>query len=121
MKISIFGLGYVGAVSAGVLASEGHTVIGVDPNPTKVGLINDGRSPIIEKDLPEIIESAVSANRLSATTSAAEAIEQSEISLLCVGTPSNANGSLDLKYVERVCEEIGQALSSSIGWPASFG
>lgn len=110
MKISIFGLGYVGAVSAGVLASQGHNVIGVDPNQTKVDLINSGKSPIIEKDLPALINKAVEQGQLSATTSAAEAIAGSEISLLCVGTPSRANGSLDLQYIERVCEEIGQAL-----------
>lgn len=112
MKISIFGLGYVGAVSAGVLASNGHTVVGVDPNPTKTDLINQGRSPIIEKDLPEIIEQAAASGSLTATTSAADAIAATDISLLCVGTPSNSNGSLDLRYIERVCQEIGEALAA---------
>jgi GDP-mannose 6-dehydrogenase len=112
MKISIFGLGYVGAVSAGVLAAQGHQVIGADPNPTKVDLINRGLSPIIEKDLPELIEAAARNGRLTATTSASEAVAATEISLLCVGTPSRANGSLDLQYIERVCEEIGQALAA---------
>ena len=112
MKISIFGLGYVGAVSAGVLAAEGHSVVGVDPNQTKVDLINSGQSPIIEKELPELIEKAVKDSHLTATISAKEAVATTDISLLCVGTPSRSNGSLDLQYIERVCEEIGQALGA---------
>mgnify|MGYP006291832295 CR=1 FL=1 len=110
MKISVFGLGYVGAVSAGVLAAEGHTVVGVDPNAEKVDMLGRGVSPIIEKDLPDILARAVEAGRLSATTSAAEAVAATDISLICVGTPSQANGSLDLQYVRRVCEQIGAAL-----------
>lgn len=110
MKISIFGMGYVGAVSAGCLATDGHEVIGVDPNPTKVELINRGLTPIIEKDIGEMIQSAVGKGTLRATTSVAEAVTGSDISLICVGTPSQINGNLDLSYVRRVCEEIGQAL-----------
>ena len=110
MNISILGLGYVGAVSAGCLAKEGHTVIGVDPNQTKVDLINKGITPIIEKDIGEIIESAVTEGKLRATTSVEDAITNSDISLICVGTPSKMNGSLDLKYVRRVCEQIGSVL-----------
>jgi GDP-mannose 6-dehydrogenase len=110
VKISIFGLGYVGAVSAGCLAHDGHTVIGVDPNQVKVDLINQGQTPIIEKDIGKVIADAQTEGKLKATTSVAEAVEGSEISLICVGTPSQINGSLDLKYVRRVCEEIGEAL-----------
>lgn len=110
MKISIFGLGYVGSVSAGCLASDGHTVIGVDPNQTKADLINRGLSPIVEKDIGEMIAAQVKAGRLSATTSVAQAVQDSELSLVCVGTPSQLNGNLDLSYVRRVCEEIGAAL-----------
>lgn len=110
MKISIFGMGYVGAVSAGCLATDGHEVIGVDPNPTKVELINRGLTPIIEKDIGEMIQAAVGKGTLRATTSVAEAVTGSDISLICVGTPSQLNGNLDLSYVRRVCEEIGQAL-----------
>lgn len=110
MKISIFGLGYVGAVVGGCLAKEGHEVIGVDPNSTKVDLINQGFSPIIEKDIPEIIKKAVQDGILKATTNAKETIHQTDISLVCVGTPSQLNGSLDLKYVRSVCEEIGIAI-----------
>lgn len=110
MNISILGLGYVGAVSAGCLAKEGYTVIGEDPNETKVDLINKGITPVIEKDIGEIIESTVSAGRLRATTSVEDAITNSDISIICVGTPSQMNGSLDLKYVRGVCEQIGTVL-----------
>jgi GDP-mannose 6-dehydrogenase len=110
MKISIFGLGYVGAVSAGCLARDGHRVIGVDPNQTKVDLINAGNTPVIEKDIGEIIRQGVSAGLLRATRDVGEAVLASEMSLICVGTPSQDNGSLDLRYVRTVCEEIGAAL-----------
>ena len=107
MKISIFGMGYVGAVSAGCLSRLGHQVVGVDPAQPKVDFINDGRSPVIENELEEIISSAVQGERLRATTDAHEAIADSDISLICVGTPSEPNGSLGLGYIRRVCEEIG--------------
>lgn len=110
MKISVFGLGYVGAVSAGCLARDGHEVIGVDPNATKVELINRGVAPIIEKDIGEMIAAAVAAERLRATASVQEAVASTELSLVCVGTPSQLNGNLDLSYVRRVCEQIGAAL-----------
>ncbi len=116
MKISIFGLGYVGAVSAGCLAADGHTVIGVDPNATKVKLINDGVTPIIEKDIGEIIAKAVAEKRLWATTNVAEAIADTELSIVCVGTPSERNGSLDLRYIRNCCEEIGRALRNKSSW-----
>lgn len=112
MRISIFGLGYVGSVSAGCLASLGHEVIGVDVNPTKVEMINAGQSPAIEKEIDILIKESVQAGRLRAVTCAAEAVFASDLSLICVGTPSTDNGNLDLRYVERVCREIGQALSS---------
>ena len=110
MRISIFGLGYVGAVSAGCLARDGHTVIGVDPYQPKVDLINEGKTPVIEKDIGEIMQQAVAAGLLRATQDVRQAVFDSDISLICVGTPSQANGSLDLKYVRKVCEEIGAAL-----------
>jgi len=110
MKISIFGLGYVGAVSAGCLSAEGHEVVGVDPNQVKVDLINEGQTPIIEKDIGEIIEKGVAGGLLSATPDVRKAVMATEMSLICVGTPSQLNGSLDLKYVRRVCEEIGAAI-----------
>lgn len=112
MKISIFGLGYVGAVSAGCLANDGHTVIGVDPYQPKVDLINEGKTPVIEKDIGEIIQRTVADHLLSATQNVAVAVEATSISLICVGTPSQLNGSLDLKYVRKVCEEIGAAIGN---------
>ena len=110
MKISIFGLGYVGTVSAGCLARDGHDVIGVDPVRTKVELINAGQSPIIEADIAEIIAAAVKSGRLRATDDQDEAIRQTELSFVCVGTPSQPNGNLDLTFIRRVCELIGKAL-----------
>ncbi len=110
MKISIFGLGYVGVVSAGCLANNGHEIIGIDPNQTKVDLINQGKSPIVEKDIGEIIFSAVKEKKLQATKDVNEAINNTEISLICVGTPSQSNGNLDLKYVQGVCKQIGTTL-----------
>ncbi|TPW18620.1 MAG: GDP-mannose 6-dehydrogenase [Halothiobacillaceae bacterium] len=110
MRVSIFGLGYVGAVSAGCLAQDGHEVIGVDTYQPKVDAINAGQTPIIEKDIGRIIKLAVQGGRLRATTDVVDAVMNSEMSLICVGTPGQANGSLDLKYVKTVCEEIGAAL-----------
>jgi len=110
MKIAVFGLGYVGAVSAACLAKEGHEVIGVDPSWTKVDLLIAGQSPIIEKDVGEIITNAVAEKRLRAISDAAQAVHSTDLSLVCVGTPSAANGSLDLRYIEAVCTEIGTAL-----------
>lgn len=112
MRISVFGLGYVGCVSAACFAKEGHQVVGVDVSPTKVEIINGGKSPIVEEGISELIGEMVAAKRLRATTDAGEAIGQSDLSLVCVGTPSNTNGSLDLTYVRRVCEEIGAAIKA---------
>ncbi|HEX8179973.1 MAG TPA: UDP-glucose/GDP-mannose dehydrogenase family protein [Pyrinomonadaceae bacterium] len=112
MKLSVFGLGYVGCVSAACFAREGHEVVGVDVNATKVEIINNGKSPIVEAGIGDLIGEMVSAGRLRATTDSAQAVAASELSLVCVGTPSNANGSLDLTYVGRVCEEIGAALKT---------
>lgn len=116
MKISIFGLGYVGAVSAGCLATDGHEVVGVDPNATKVDLINKGITPIIEKDIGEMIAAAAKVGSLRATTSVHEAVLATDMSLICVGTPSQLNGNLDLSYVRRVCEEIGAAIKEKDGF-----
>lgn len=115
MRISIFGLGYVGTVSAGCLASEGHEVIGVDPVQTKVDLINSGHSPIIEAEINEMIVSSVHSGRLVATTDPNEAIQRTDLSLVCVGTPSQLNGNLDLKYIRRISEQIGEALKEKAG------
>jgi GDP-mannose 6-dehydrogenase len=112
LKISIFGLGYVGTVSAGCLAHDGHEVIGVDPFRTKVELINEGRSPVIEAEIGEIIAETVRTGRLRATEDQDSAIHETELSFVCVGTPSQTNGNLDVSYVRRVCEQIGHALKT---------
>lgn len=110
MKISLFGLGYVGTVSAGCLAHNGHEVVGVDPMGSKVDLINSGQSPIIESDIGEILTSAVKSGRLRATCDQDQAIRDTELSIVCVGTPSQPNGNLDTTFIKRVSEIIGHAL-----------
>lgn len=110
MRVSVFGLGYVGSVSAACLAQAGHKVVGVDVNPIKVEIINDSRSPVIETGLSELVREQVAAGRLRATTDPMPTVLETDISLVCVGTPSNANGSLNLDSVERVCRDIGHAL-----------
>jgi GDP-mannose 6-dehydrogenase len=109
-RISVFGLGYVGCVSAACFARAGHEVVGVDVNPAKVGMINEGQSPVVEPDVADVVADVVASGRLRATTDAAGAVRDTDISFVCVGTPSRENGSLDLGYVVRVCEEIGAAL-----------
>ena len=111
MKVSVFGLGYVGTVCAACLAERGHEVIGCDVSEAKVDLINAGQSPIIEKDIGELVSSNVKSGRLKATVSTDEAVMGSDLSLLCVGTPSRANGSLDLSAVQAVSRQIGSSLA----------
>jgi GDP-mannose 6-dehydrogenase len=117
MKISVLGLGYVGAVSAGCLAKDGHEVIGVDPERVKVDLLNSGKTPIIEKDIGQIIHEQVAAGRLAATTDLEAAVRHTDLALVCVGTPSMRNGGIDLKYVRRVCEQIGRTIQTHPGAP----
>jgi GDP-mannose 6-dehydrogenase len=116
LRVSVFGLGYVGTVSAGCLADDGHEVIGVDPVQAKVDLINKGQSPIIEASIAEIIRANVQAGRLCATCDPARAVRETELSFVCVGTPSLTNGNLDLTHIRRVCEQIGQALKDRATW-----
>ncbi|HEU5469754.1 MAG TPA: nucleotide sugar dehydrogenase [Actinophytocola sp.] len=113
MKISVFGLGYVGCVSAACLAARGHEVVGVDVNPVKVDLIAAGKAPVVEERIGELTAEVVGSGSLRATTDVAEAIAATEISLICVGTPSAANGSLSTTYLERVTEQIGRALAGT--------
>lgn len=110
MKIAVFGLGYVGAVSAACLARDGHQITGVDPQAAKVDLINKGLSPIVEKGVGDLILDAVTQGRLRATAHAEEAIADSDLALICVGTPSRKNGSLDAEAVVNVAHEIGARL-----------
>ncbi|MGA9672629.1 MAG: nucleotide sugar dehydrogenase [Terracidiphilus sp.] len=112
MKISIFGMGYVGTVSAGCLARDGHEVIGIDPIDTKVNLINSGCTPIVEAEIGEIMAEAVRTKRLRATSDQDQAVHETDLSFVCVGTPSQVNGNLDLTYIRRVCEQIGQAIKN---------
>jgi GDP-mannose 6-dehydrogenase len=109
-SVSVFGLGYVGSVTAACLANKGHRVVGVDVNPTKVEMLASGRSPIIEARLEELIAENRQACRLHATTDVCAAVSETDISFACVGTPSLRNGKLDLSHIEHVCREIGQGL-----------
>ncbi len=113
VDLAIFGLGYVGAVTTAALASLGHNVIGVDKDVSKTELVSSGRSPVVEAGLEELLSAGVEAGRIRATTSAEEAVAESSISMVCVGTPSHPNGSLDLSQVERVCEGIGSAMATT--------
>jgi GDP-mannose 6-dehydrogenase len=110
MRISVFGLGYVGTICAACLANRGHYVIGVDKQEIKVKLIQSGRSPVIEPDVDELIKRNVNAKRLVATIDAAEALASTDMSLICVGTPSQSNGAISLAAIESVSAEIGQGI-----------
>ena len=112
MRVSVFGLGYVGCVSAACLARDGHAVIGVDVDQQKVAAVASGRSPVIERGLDQLIAEVTRTGKLRATLDSKAAVEQTDVSLICVGTPSNGNGSLNLHYLERVCMEIGGALAA---------
>ena len=110
MNISVFGLGYVGAVSCACFAKLGHQVTGVDVNEQKVNLILQGKSPIVEKDLDEYVAEGIENGRITATTDVRTAIQSTDISIVCVGTPSQINGNIDLTYIYKVCTEIGEVL-----------
>ena len=111
-RISIFGLGYVGSVTAGCLAMRGHRVVGVDVNPDKVAALNAGRSPVLEPGLEEHLAHARREGRVEATTDPHAAVAQTDLSFVCVGTPSLANGKLDLRVVQAVCRELGAAMAA---------
>ena len=110
MKVAVFGLGYVGAVTSACLAAKGHDVWGVDIDETKVAMIRDGRSPVAEPGLDQLITEVVLAGRLHATTSAVQALVRADVSLLCVGTPSTTEGRTNLTYVYRVVDDLVAAL-----------
>ncbi|WP_308990363.1 nucleotide sugar dehydrogenase [Mariniflexile litorale] len=115
MNISIFGLGYVGCVSLGCLAKNGHKVIGVDINKNKVDLINQGMPTIIEKDIDKILKEQFDKGNVSATMDSSEAVRDSEVSIIAVGTPSTINGHLNFNYIFKVAENIAEALISKNG------
>jgi GDP-mannose 6-dehydrogenase len=110
MKISIFGLGYVGAVSLACLARDGHEVIGVDVDPDKLNLIREGRTPVVEEGMVDLMANTAKSGRVSVTSDVAAAIKGSDVSFICVGTPSSANGSQDQGALQRVTKAIGTAL-----------
>jgi GDP-mannose 6-dehydrogenase len=110
MKISVFGLGYVGTVCAACLADRGHSVVGVDNTEAKVNLILNGQAPIIEREIDDIVRRTVAAGKLTATMSSVEAVVNSDLSIICVGTPSRANGALGIEAIEKVATEIGLAI-----------
>ena len=112
MRISIFGLGYVGTVSAACLARDGHHVIGVDIDASKLGMLRDGRSPIIETGVRELVAEVVASGRIEVTDDVAAAVHGSELSFVCVGTPARPNGSQDLRALERLGVELGRALAT---------
>lgn len=117
MKVAVFGLGYVGIVTAAVLASNGHDVCGVDIDPTKTGLVAAGKSPVIEPGIDQLVAESVSAGCLRATVDVLEALEGAELSLVCVGTPSSPRGSTDLSHVENAMHSIGDALARRVAPP----
>jgi len=116
MRISIFGMGYVGCVCAGCLTDLGHEIVAVESNPIKLAMITEGKSPVIETGVDRLISNAVQARRLRATADFVDAIHSTDLTMVCVGTPNRSNGSIDLSAVLRVCEQIGQALSSKQGY-----
>lgn len=113
MKVAVFGLGYVGTVSAACLAANGHDVWGVDPDASKVAAVNAGRSPVVEPGLDEVLAEVVAAGRLHATVSPVPAVCDAEVSLVCVGTPSTTQGETNLAYVHRVVEDLVECLSTA--------
>ena len=112
MRISVFGLGYVGTVCAACLAGRGHKVIGIDKAAAKVDLIRSGRSPVVERQIDELVKQNVETGHLTATADAIDAVKSTDMSLVCVGTPSRRNGALGLAAIEAVSTEIGQAIAS---------
>ena len=115
MKVSIFGLGYVGAVSTACLARDGNQVIGVDIDESKLEMFRSGTSPIVEEGMPELVREVVSGGKVNVTSDIRHAVDSTVLSFICVGTPSRPNGSQDLSAVERVCEQIGRALAEKDG------
>jgi GDP-mannose 6-dehydrogenase len=115
MRVAVFGLGYVGCVTAACLADRGHTVVGVDVNPMKIELIANGKTPVLEPGLGELVHAAVAADRLRATEDAAAAVADADLSLVCVGTPSESNGSLSTRALGRALDSIGRALRERDG------
>jgi GDP-mannose 6-dehydrogenase len=113
MKVAIFGLGYVGTVTAAGLASRGHDVVGVDVDALKVDAISRGESPVVEPGIDTLVKEAVAAGRLQATTDARLAIDEADVSLVCVGTPSSSRGDTDLTYIKRALSDLRAAMDAA--------
>src|SRR5258706_2618538 len=111
LRISVFGLGYVGTVTAGCLAAQGHQVVGVELNPEKLRFIGKGRAPVFEPGADDLIQSALVKGLLSIETDSRTSVHATDISFVCVGTPTNRTGRPDYGQIERVCREIGAALA----------
>jgi GDP-mannose 6-dehydrogenase len=116
LAVSVFGLGYVGCVSAACLASRGHAVVGVDVNPQKTDFLRQGIAPVVEERIGELTSSMVTAGRLTVADDSKTAVLSTDISIVCVGTPSAPGGGLSTGYLERVSDEIGTALATKNGW-----
>ncbi|MGB3482223.1 MAG: nucleotide sugar dehydrogenase [Mycobacterium sp.] len=116
LKLCVIGLGYVGAVSAACFASRQHCVIGVDVDPIKLELLRNGQAPLVEEQIAELTADVVASGRLTVTADTEGAVLASDITLVCVGTPSSTNGGLSTTYLERVSEQIGTALSLKSAW-----
>ena len=116
LAVSVFGLGYVGCVSAACLASRGHAVVGVDVNPQKTDFLRQGIAPVVEERIGELTSSMVTAGRLTVADDSKTAVLSTDISIVCVGTPSAPGGGLSTGYLERVSDEIGTALAAKDGW-----
>ncbi len=116
MNISVFGLGYVGCVGIACLADLGHNMIGVDVEPIKVNNINKGLSTIVEKDIDDLIMRNHKAGKIKAVLNGAEAVEQTEVSIICVGTPNDVNGHLNMQYIYNVAAEIGRSIKKKSGF-----
>jgi GDP-mannose 6-dehydrogenase len=116
MRISIFGLGYVGAVSMACLARDGHELIGVDVDPNKLDLIRSGRSPIVEEGIQELTRQVVASGKVTVTSDSLSAVEKTDLSFVCVGTPGSPNGSQDLTAIKRLAEQMGTALRAKSAW-----
>lgn len=120
MDISIFGLGYVGCISVGCLASNGHNIIGVDVNKDKVDLINQGKPTVVEKDIDKLIGENFKNGRIRAMTDGTEAVQNSEVSIICVGTPSTKTGHLNLDFIYKVARQIGEGMNNKNGYHTIF-
>ncbi len=117
MRVTVLGMGYVGCVTAAILAREGHSVIGVDSNPTKIAMLERGESPVLEPGLPDLVRRAKLAGRLTVSESAEASVERADVAIICVGTPSAASGALDTRYLERVVDQIGAGIRNHAGYP----